>query len=179
MTRSQLFMVLPELPVGQGIDHVPGVATVRAATGRDSAELAAVLGDAFPEEDWDEPVVRSRLLEAEDVAETYVAVSASGDLVGTASARLLPDAYPGAGYLHWVGVSSNARRSGLGRLLSERVLAHFQRLGLERAVLETDDERLPAIRVYLKLGFVPSYRNDDDELRWSHVLPEVLGSRRG
>jgi mycothiol synthase len=41
---------------------------------------------------------------------------------------------------------------------------------LDQAVLETDDFRLPAVRTYLRLGFVPEPRTPGDARRWSKVL---------
>ena len=43
--------------------------------------------------------------------------------------------------------------------------------GYPAAVLETDDFRIPAIRSYMKLGFVPVYdvRGEDHRARWSKV----------
>jgi mycothiol synthase len=50
------------------------------------------------------------------------------------------------------------------------VLAHFAAAGLDQAVLETDAFRLPAVRTYLRLGFVPEPRAPGDARRWSTVL---------
>jgi hypothetical protein len=41
---------------------------------------------------------------------------------------------------------------------------------LDQAVLETDDFRLPAVRTYLRLGFVPEPRTPGEARRWSKVL---------
>lgn len=87
----------------------PGLC-LRAAGSRDAAALARLLTDAFDER-WDVARVDRDLLTAPDVVRTWIVEgNESGDrLHATASERLLPDEYPGAGYLHWVGTSHQAR----------------------------------------------------------------------
>ena len=43
-------------------------------------------------------------------------------------------------------------------------------------MLQTDDFRLPAIRMYLKLGFTPVYEveGEDHRARWSAVFERLL-----
>jgi mycothiol synthase len=92
-------------------------------------------------------------------------------------ARLLPDAYPGSGYVHWVGADPAHRGKRLGYLASLATLHEFVRLGCKDAVLETDDFRLPAIKVYFKLGFAPEYRHATHAPRWLRLAPQ-LGDRQ-
>ena len=51
--------------------------------------------------------------------------------------------------------------------------------GLDQAVLETDDFRLPAVRTYLRLGFVPEPRTPGDARRWSKVLRNLARTGEG
>ena len=55
----------------------------------------------------------------------------------------------------------------------------FVAAGLDQAVLETDDFRLPAVRTYLRLGFVPEPRTPGDARRWSKVLRNLARTREG
>ena len=98
-------------------------------------------------------------------------------MVATASARRLPDRYPEAGYVHYVGARVSERGRRLGEVVTRQVLAHFVAAGLDQAVLETDDFRLPAVRTYLRLGFVPEPRVAGDPIRWSKVLRKLTGPR--
>ena len=61
-------------------------------------------------------------------------------------------------------------RDTRGARVIRLVLVHFVAAGLDQAVLETDDFRLPAVRTYLRLGFVPEPRTPGDARRWSKVL---------
>jgi mycothiol synthase len=140
----------------------------------DIAALATLLTRAF-EEKWDEERVRRTLTEAPDVDAVYV-VAQGDELVATASARIMPDIFPGSGYLHWVAVDPRYRGQGLGSLVSIRVLQHFRDLGLHDAVLETENFRMAAVRTYLRLGFVPESRDREEQRRWASLLPGLMTS---
>ncbi len=147
---------------------LPAKYEVRAADTADEEGIARVLRLAFDVE-WDADRVRRNLTGAPDVDSVYV-VTAAGQVAATASARLAPGSFPGRGYLHWVGVAPEWRGRGLGAAVCVRVLHRFAELGLNGAVLETDDHRLDAVRLYLRLGFEPSPRTETDPGRWDAVL---------
>lgn len=167
----QLFMCLPCLALSYPTDDL-----AEEARPEDAAGIAAVLSKAF-DEPWDAERVRHELGPEGGVDASYV-VRENGAVVAVASARHLPDHYPGAGYLHYVGADAAKAGRGLGGLVTLAVLKHFRDEGLEAVVLETDDFRLPAIRTYLKIGFVPEYRHEQDQVRWSKIFPLVLGPGR-
>lgn len=156
---------LPVLPLPSG-DYV-----LRTAGPEDATALATLLTRAFTEE-WIIQRVKESLLEAPDVQAVYVIVY-GGVLVATASARIT-DHFPGSGYLHWVGADPSHQGKGLGAAVCLAVLGAFRELGLGDAVLETNDFRLPAVRSYLRMGFVPEYRNAAEQLRWSRLFPRII-----
>lgn len=46
-------------------------------------------------------------------------------------------------------------------------------------MLKTDDFRLPAVRTYLRIGFVPEYRSEEERSAWSGVFKTIgAGPRR-
>lgn len=148
--------------------YASGFRLRRAAPG-DEAALAALLAAAFEDDTWTPQTVRERLTVEASVRAVYVA--ARGNQIGaTASARYLPDRYPGMGYLHWVAAHPQYQGRGLGRMVTLAALGHFRRSGCAGAVLETDDHRLPAIRLYLSLGFVPQMTAPDHPRRWEAVM---------
>ena len=77
------------------------------------------------------------------------------------------------GYLHYVGVLSTHRGHRLANVLSLRCLMHFAECGLDRAVLHTDDFRIPAVKIYLRLGFEPVIVDDLHEERWRKILAAI------
>jgi len=172
LRRIQLFMRRPWLDDLPEPPALPPGYIVRAYEPDDLSALATLLTRAFGDS-WGEEQVRRRLVEAPDVEQIYV-IAHQDRLVATASARMLPDVYPGSGYVHWVGADPVYQGKGLGALVSIRVLQHFRDAGLRDAVLETDDFRLPALRMYLRLGFVPEYRAPDHQRRWAHLLAQLV-----
>jgi len=155
---------IPDLPAGYEMRVL-----------RDSEEqmLAEVLAAAFPDYPWDFDKVCRDLRDPDDIETVYV-IAHEGKLVATATARYVPDWYPDSQYVHWVGVHSEHRGKQLGKWLTVRVMEHGREAGRRDVVLETDDFRIPAIKVYLNLGYIPECRRDVDEERW-RAVGEVLG----
>jgi mycothiol synthase len=162
-----LFMRRPhlrELPPPQ----LPPGYRLRTAGPADADGLAALLTRAFAET-WDLEITRRRLIDDASVVAIYVIEREAGPIVATASARLMPDQYPGSGYLHWVGGDPDERGKRLGGQVTLAVLSDFAGRGLADSVLETDDWRLPAIATYLKCGYAPENREPGDAERWEAV----------
>jgi len=142
---------------------------IRVATGDDIPALAALLGKAFPDKTWDPDRTEQTFFKDPTIHTTFVATDSNGNLLATATARVDTVNFPGDGYVHWVGTDPDAQRGGLARLLMQRVLQTFADLGLDGAVLETDDHRLPALRLYLSLGFEPVPWHESHTERWEMV----------
>ena len=168
--RAPAGLPLPEL-------QAPAGYTLRRAGPEDAAALTACLEAAFG--GWDAERVHRALLDAPDVQATFVAESAGGRIVATASHREIPERFPGATYLHWVGADPAHAGLRLGALVSAAVLRYGRaERGLGEAVLETDDQRLAAVATYLALGFAPEYRDPGHPARWSAVFRALAEARR-
>lgn len=173
--RRQLLMRRPHLHTIPEPPPLPDSYTLRSYTGEaDLKPLASTLSLSF-NTDWSEERVRWRLTEAPDVKAVYV-VAWHDTPVATASSRYLPERFPDTGYVHWVGTHPDHQGKGLASALMARLLADFQERGYREAVLETDDFRIPAIRTYLKFGFLPVYDVDgeDHRDRWSEVFQTLM-----
>jgi mycothiol synthase len=147
----------------------------------DDGALARLMAAAFDDPTWDTAKVREALLEAPDVDTTF-GVYEDGALAATASARHLAD-QPQTGYVHWVGTDPAFAGRRLGWWASLAVLHRFVELGKTDAVLHTDDFRLPAVKTYLNLGFLPEIVDPEQPERWRKVcaalgvaLPTFLGA---
>ena len=106
----------------------------------------------------------------------FVAVHTSTQrLVATAMALHSPLAglHPYAGELGWVAGDPEHSGKGLGFAVCAAVTARFLRGGYRRIYLRTDDFRLPALRIYLRLGYRPLLHMADMEARWRKVC-EIL-----
>jgi mycothiol synthase len=175
VSEPQLLMRLPQLSDLPPAPPLDDRYLLRQAVPADDGQLAELLSEAFGDT-WDAERVAEEFSAGNGVEATYVVASPAG-VVATASARRLPDRYPEAGYVHYVGTRVSERGRRLGELVTRRVLVRFAAAGLDQAVLETDDFRLPAVRTYLRLGFVPEPRAPGDAIRWSKVLRNVAGAR--
>jgi mycothiol synthase len=74
----------------------------------------------------------------------------------------------------WVASHPAHRGRGLGGQVTAAAVGHALALGGRPVVLRTDDFRLPAIKVYLQLGFVPLFDHPSYPERW-----RLIASRLG
>lgn len=77
------------------------------------------------------------------------------------------------GYLHMVCVLPEHRGKQLGYLVTLAVLHYFREHGFKEVWLSTDDQRLPAVKSYLRLGFEPFYEDDAHVERWQNVFKTI------
>ncbi len=77
------------------------------------------------------------------------------------------------GRVHWVGTLKEHGRKGLASAVVLAVLHYFKERGFKRGFLETQGSRLPAIRVYMALGFEPGICSEEkragEEAVWADV----------
>src|SRR5260221_5687630 len=101
MYKKQLLMRRPFLDELPAPPAVPSTYTVRAYTPADLAGLAALMTEAAETGvHWDEERVRHGVVEASGVEQVYLVIL-QGAPVSTASARVIPQQFPGSGYVHW------------------------------------------------------------------------------
>ena len=80
------------------------------------------------------------------------------------------------GRIHWVAIVPGHRGKGLSRCLMTSAMERLGALGHRRAMLETQTHRIPAIRTYLRFGFLPDMSYGDAARAWRLVR---RGVRRG
>ena len=87
--------------------------------------------------------------------------------VATAAAQL----EDGKAFVHMVGIHPAYAGEGWSKYVVLETMKCLKDLGFSECHLTTDDFRLPAIRMYLRLGFEPAYEADDEEMkrRWAAV----------
>ncbi len=104
----------------------------------------------------------------------FVIQHVSGVLVATAMATHAPaPLHPSGGELGWVAGHPEHSGRGLGAIVCAAVVRRYRAAGYRRIFLRTDDFRLPAIKVYLKLGFVPFLFAPDMRERWQAVCAKL------
>jgi len=140
----------------------------------DEARWAKLMTGAIG--DWDQESTQRQFLGDPGVkVEGVFFLVTSDEYVATATDKRLP-AFD-VGYLHMVAVAPAYRGRRLGRCISVAALRHMSARGCREAVLDTDDYRLPAIRTYLGLGFVPEMVEADHPQRWRRILSELPPNR--
>lgn len=90
-----------------------------------------------------------------------------------ATVAVLCDNEKKEGYVHMVACRTEARGKGYGTLLNRIVCRELKNAGMETAYLTTDDWRIPAIRSYLRAGFVPDLSTEDFEVRWRSIFQKI------
>lgn len=77
------------------------------------------------------------------------------------------------GLVHMVGVDRKYQGQGLGRVITLLVLRRLKERGFHSVMAATEDFRIPALSLYLSLGFKPLYRHRSDEKRWKRVMQKM------
>ena len=167
MTQDQLIMVRKHLDDVSRIDLPPGYA-IRYYIDGDDERLERVFQECF-DPGWSRDRIVKTFIESPVWSPNRMCVLTSGDeVVGTATAWEHPSR-PNHGLVHYVAVLPTHRGRRLGSALVARVLELLGSIGYPDAWLSTDDFRLPAIRVYLALGFEPVYVDAQHRERWEIV----------
>jgi mycothiol synthase len=95
----------------------------------------------------------------------------AGRVVGTGTAWSANDWPEGAcGRVFWPAVLRQYQGRGLGKSLLSVVCHRLQDLGYKQACVYTSTGRLPAVSLYLRLGFQPVKRNETDREIWDRVM---------
>ena len=83
------------------------------------------------------------------------------DLVGHCCLMVRDEPEGTVGKLGWVVVHPRFRGQGIGRAVCTAALQSAHQLGLETVILDTEDFRISAVRLYLELGFEPVLGDSD------------------
>ena len=172
MRRRQLRMFLsnlenlPELEVPAGYE-------IRPFQPGDEGHWASIIDASFGGERTAEHTRREIIDRPEYMPGGLFFATYEGKPVGTACAWRQSQEETEIGYVHMVGVVPEHRGHKLGKWLSLRVLLFVKEHGFQCSILDTDEPRLPAIKSYLNLGFLPLYREISQPSRWRGVFDEL------
>jgi mycothiol synthase len=170
MQMTQLMM--ERLPGPVESPELPEEFSLRTYREGDWKGWVDACSDGLGTADWSEKDFHEKMLAMEGLNPEgiFFIVDSAGQIVGTATGWLKPE----HGYLHMVGIRTDFRGKGLAKPLNAAVLAYLLGKGCSRIVLDTDDYRIPAIKAYLGLGFVPVLKDAGMRERWLAVM-QVLG----
>jgi len=165
---GQLFMRWPDAVPAPDV-RLPAEYRLRAFSPADTAAYGSLMEKAgFGT--WSDDRIRGTFHRTLDDGMLLVEHTPTRTVVATALANPAPaDRYPHGGELGWVAADPAHAGKGLGRAVCSAVVALYLSRGYRTIYLSTDDWRLPAIAVYLAMGFVPDEFKPDMPQRWAEV----------
>jgi ribosomal protein S18 acetylase RimI-like enzyme len=173
---ADLHMVHPgPLPTRVRQSRDPAV-RLRPAGGTDAAALGGLLQESFPDWGWTADRAEAELIHGQGIRRVWLAHRGDA-VIGTASERIVESGRSSEGEVFWVAVSPASRGLGVGALVTSAVLAGFAEAGLSRALLDTQDDKVVAIGMYLQFGFIPSPRSEAEEVMWSQLVSAITSRR--
>jgi len=172
--RQQLKMIWPtQLLDPPPMPHLATGYTLRTYQPGDEPGFYKVM-DQAGFRNWDDDTLRPWLLKILPDGWFLVLHQASGEIVATAMANHNPQPlFPFGGELGWVAAHRDHAGKGLGMTVCAAVVRRLLQAGYRNMHLSTDDWRLPAISIYLRLGWLPFLYAPDMEERWRAVCPQV------
>jgi len=159
---------LPETELPKGY-------SIRTSRDGDAIHWARIIRESFQDVECDESLFERRMVSDQDYLpeRIFFVCAPDGMPCGTASAYRSRDTGADVGSLHMVGVRPSHTGMRLGFAVSLAVLHRFRFEGLTSAVLLTDDYRLPAIKTYLRLGFLPLFSHESHPARGDVVYARL------
>ena len=123
---------------------------------------------------WDEARLAPILAQILPNGWFFAVHRATGVLASSAMAcHELRPLHPFGGALNWVCGDPAHSGKGLGTSVCAAVTARLLAAGYENVYLLTDDFRLPAISIYLRLGYQPLLHAPDMAERWQAVYDKL------
>ena len=172
MSKQQLHMRKSNMENLPPLSLPCGFSLQSHVTGMES-EWEALIEDAFGHHfSFEDCIIRAGGYKPEYV----LYLKEDGKTIATATA-VEKETFPNEGWFRMVGVSSKARGMGVGRLIALAALHSLAARGYNSVVLSTDDNRIPALRLYLSLGFEPIVFDQEHQDRWDKVM-SVLKSKK-
>ena len=95
----------------------------------------------------------------------------SEKIVAPMGARHTPNkVHPNAGDIGWLCSHPSYSGKGLGYIAAAAATNRLIEIGYSNIYVNTDDYRLPAIKIFLKLGYQPLMYNSNIEDRWRLIF---------
>lgn len=83
------------------------------------------------------------------------------------------------GQICWVAITPAARGRGLGKPMLSAACAALRERGYTQAFVDTNMRRIPALNLYLRFGFEPYLRGEDQEAAWRTITPYLKSTPSG
>jgi len=116
---------------------------------------------------WDVPKFEKYMAKPERRKGSRVVVNRQGVVAATFAS--VEEGERNMGRLDFVVSHPDQRGHGFGRIVCTEVSRHLVDRGYGKIILFTDDWRLPAIGLYLSMGFEPQMSREDMPGRWDAI----------
>jgi mycothiol synthase len=157
--------------------RIPEGFFIREATEKDGADWCkCCLNGELNVNECSFDIFKQRMLDDSTVSinNIFMICDNNGNVAGTATARRpTENHYENIGILHMVAVADEYKGKGLAGPVCEAAVNRVRSMGYKGCYLSTDDFRLPAIKTYLKLSFIPIITDDEMRVRWEKVLKQL------
>jgi mycothiol synthase len=166
----QLEMVRPSTALAY-VPPVPEGYVLRQFRAGDEEEYNNLFHLAFADEGRFSQIL-GRVLEGGFFVVEYLA---SGELVSSCQAwrgSIMPR-HPDAGNMGWLVTDPSRTRKGLGTIVAASATNRLAAEGYQRPCLGTEDFRIAAISIYLKLGWRPYVYREDMVPRWRSIFARL------
>ena len=168
--EHQLEMVRPSSAL-VNVPAVPEGYLLRQFRADDEAKYDDLFHLAF-EDEGRFPEILERTLEGGFFVVEHLA---SGELVSSCQAWRGSNSprHPDAGQMGWLVTEPSHTRKGLGTIVAACATNRLAAEGYPRPCLGTEDFRLAAISIYLKLGWRPFLYHEHMEARWRSIFARL------
>jgi len=153
--------------------NIPAGFTIRDFLDGDEGAWNAMVGDMC-KEGFDQAIRNHRFFKPERVK----MICYNGSPVSSTIAWGDEGGDETLGMVHMVATNLYFRGKGLGFCAVTAALRQMKAEGKTAAYLTTDDWRLPAIKIYLKLGFEPDLTQEGHTERWENLY-KILNKTTG
>lgn len=174
--KKSLIMLCPEKLLAEQRDYpLPEgyvVATYEESDCREYLQLLAKEGWTLTEDVFEQflhKVLPGGLFLVKDIN--------TGEIAATAASLHNPESshytFPYGSEIGFVVTHPDHRNKGLGLLVSSLAARRLISAGYQSIRIVTNDERLAALKIYIKLGFVPFLYADRMNVRWDKIYRRV------
>ena len=160
---------IPDAPLPDGLHfryYQPGDREAWVALYDAAESIAEISCELFDKEFYgDEDALSKRMVFIYNDANDFVATSTAwyDD----------QDHNDALGRVHWVAMHPDYQGRGLAKPLLSETLRALKTCGHSSAYLMTSTSRIPALSLYMRYGFEPQIRNEEDIVAWRTCMPAL------
>lgn len=170
-TPAQLHMIWPSGTRPHPDDLEPATGYEMRLASHDDVPSFRALMAAVELGTWDDDTLKDCLDTVVPAGWQVATHLQTGDVVATGMAQRkpVPDLYADGFEVGWIAAHPRHKGQRLGRAVTTAAVARLVESGATSIYLQTDDHRLPAIKTYLSIGFVPHLYQPDMPERWRRI----------